>query len=249
MNSYYVKLIDREYLYLKENIKSSKKVNHLNNIIKIKKSLYLGIEYEKNVYEDIKNCLTEYINSINETSYQYDFFCKKTIKNLLKDLSYDKQIGLYTFLIRLLKINCHINDEIIWCESQIKKIELNKLWSSPNLFNFPKIFFLLSSYNIYSLLISLLLMLILINILFLPESYIGFKLFNVIYENYYKDNFILNHIVNVNNYLFNFSNGNFKIECNDLSSLLILVAIKLIFYLIIINFIIKEISRKVNKYD
>lgn len=249
MNKYYNKLIEREYNYLKEDIKPLKKVNHLNNIIRIKKSLYFGIEYEKNVYQDIKKWLIEYINSIDNSSYGYDLFCRKTVKSILSNVSNDKQIILYTFLIRLLKINCHINNEIIWCETQIKRIELNELWSSPNIFNFYKIFFLISSYNIYSLFVSLLLLLVCINILFLPETYIGLKLFTITYENYYTDNFILNHIVNINNYLFNFSNGNFKIESPDLISLLILVSIKLIFYVIIINFIIKEISRKVNKYD
>lgn len=249
MDNYYNELVEREYQYLKDSTKSSKRVNHLNNIIRIKKSLYFGMEYERNVYKDIKNCLTEYINSMNESSYGYDIFCKKTVIGLLKNVSHEKQIILYNFLIRLLKINFHINDEIIWCESQIKKIELNELWSSCNLFNFGKIFFLLSSYNIYSLLVCLLLLLAFINILFLPETYTNIKLFKITYETYYNDNFILNHIVNVNNYLFNFSNGAFKIESIDLSSLFVLVSIKLIFYIVIINFIIKEISRKVNKYD
>ncbi len=172
-------------------------------------------------------------------------FSKDIIKNILTDISDDKKLSLYYYLLRQLKINYFSNDEIIWCESEIKKIELAKLFCSNN---FIKMFFILTSYNVYTLIISLLCIIFIINILFLPEEILGITLFKITYEHYY-DNFILNHILNVNNYLLNFSNGSFKVVANTIIGFFTLVVIKIIFYIVIINYIVKQILRKVNKYE
>lgn len=245
MKDYYNRLIEEEYNKLNNSSKASAKMNHYNTIIKIKKSLYLGNKYEENIYQDIKCFLKYYICALDERSFEYDLFSKNIIKNIFMDISDDKKLVLYYYLMRQLKIKSFSNDEIIWCESQIKRIELIKFSCN---FNFIKIFFLLTSYNVYSLILFLFIIMCFINILFLPETYIGVQLFTITYENYY-DDFILNHILNVSNYLLNFSNGSFKVVTNSILGFLTLLTIKIIFYIVIINYIVKEIFRKVSKYE
>ncbi|MCD4758010.1 MAG: hypothetical protein K8R39_07035 [Arcobacteraceae bacterium] len=249
-NEYLFTLIDKEQEHLrKDDLSSSAKSNHINNIIRIKKSIYTGENYEKQIYNDLKNWIKYYIISCDENNFGYDVFDKDIIVKMLNLVSYTQQILLYNFIIRQLKINSHTNDKIIWCESKIKKIEIFLLLTSCNPIDIIKSIFLISSYNVITLLISSFIFLIFVNIIFLPKEYLGINIFQITYEIYYKDNFLLNHILNVTNYFFNFSNGNFKIILENIYDLVLLLSLKIVFYLIIINFIIKEISRSVRKYD
>lgn len=248
-NEYFLKLLKNEKTKLHEEMSPSKKVNLINNIIRIKKSVYTKNTYESQIYSDIKLWLTNYVKSLDEHDYSYDIFSKDTILKMISLVSSTKQTSLYYYLIRQLKIYSHTNDKVSWCESQIKKLEIKILWESCNIFNIFRLIFSISSYNLLMLLITSLIYIAILNIVFLPEEYIGIQLFTIEYEEYYKNNFILNHILNVTNYLFNFCNGSFKIIADSILDMIILILVKIIFYLLIINFMVKEVTRSLRKYE
>jgi hypothetical protein len=248
-SKYYQDLIDKEQLKFDKETSPSSKANYLNNIIRMKKSVYSKNSYTVYIYHDIKLWLSNYVKSFDENQYNYDIFSKDTVSQMISLVSEDRQMSLYYYLIRQLKMNSHTNDKISWCESKIKKLEIDELLKNCNVFNIFNLVFLFSSYNIFTLVITSIIYIGIVNILFLPEYYLGFKLFIIEYETYYPDNFILNHILNVTNYLFNFSNGDFKIIVNSFHGMLILVLLKIIFYLLIINFILVEMSRSLRKYE
>lgn len=241
-----IDLIKEQQNLISKSNKASEKVNYLNTIIRIKKEIYSNKNYDTHVYLDIKDWINYYLESIEENSYGYDSFNKDVIENIFNLVDYECRIILYNYLIRHLKIKFHSDSIISWCEDRIKNLELKLILQDCSITNFMKLILKLSSYNIYALIITLIILFALINLVLLPEEYTGMNFFVIKYENYLNEQFVLNHIINVSNYLFDLSNGKFEITCISIYGVIILIFIKIIFYFIILNFIIKEIIKKVN---
>lgn len=240
--------IQNEEIKLVKSSDNREKMNLTNNIIRMKMGLYNGSKLQENIYKNAKDWINYYILTIDCNNYQYDSFDKYKILKLVKLLSLSQQVSIYKYLIRQLKINAHTNDKIIWCEECIKKTEIKLLLKECKFGNSIKLVLAFSSYNIYMLIISFLILLIVINAILLPESYLGFKLFEITYAKY-TDDFLTNHIINIMNYLFNFYNNGFNIITDNIVKVLILLILKILFYLIIINFIFKQFVRSITKYE
>lgn len=243
-----IKFITQEEKKLASVCTDREKMNLLNNIIRMKKDIYTNEKYQDNIYSNIKDWIKHYILTIDNNNYKYDFFDKYKIEKMIQLLSFPQQIILYKYLIRQLKINAHTNDKILWCEERIKKTEIKLLLSECSLGNSIRLLFAVSSYNLQMLLFTFILLVVFINIIFLPKEYLGIELFTLEYAHYNED-FIINHIVNITNYLFNFYNDGFNIITDSLFTIVLLLIIKISFYLIIINFIVKQITRSISQYE
>lgn len=207
---------------------------------------YITINYKQNKSSNSYQLIKQYINfniqAIKKENYGYDEMNYDKFIKLIKPLSYDEKLAILKYLISTFNTNLpdYNLDHYL---KEIKIIEINKIFHSNKIILYPKALILLSGISTSCLIITLLSVYILTTIILLPSIDNDISLFKVEYENYH-NNFHINHILNILSVFTGLSN-NIKISPLNIIGLFLLIIGKLIFMLIIINYVYKKITDKI----
>lgn len=240
----YLKDIKNKY---KDEEKLELKLEYLNVIIEV--NLYDkhrdNIKNEQ-LYYYVKAWIELYINiKIKNMKYGYDIINMESIHNQINEFyEAEKKQRLYKYTKSLLVNHFHNSKDINECQEKIKELEIEILTDSHNIIDLFKLILLCSSKNFINLFLSIFICVTIISLMLIPDE----KTIIIKYVSYC-DNTYLNHFINITSYLFNLSNNGFEIYINSIGSLIAVIMAKLIFIVIVFNYIIIELYRKVFNHE
>lgn len=232
----------------------------LYNIAYFKECNPAATNYSQSLYLDIKNFIKYYLKDIGDYDYGYDHLNKSKFE-IISLLPAKQQISLYKYTQRLLKKYNYdggwLDDYIIKAEK--RDISSNICYNLKNILNSPtsigkviidlfRLTRVCCMQNIYSLLISLFIFFFLIVIVLLPAPKDSMQLFTI-ETTPFCNNFLANHIFNVINYIFDISIDSTKITPINGWGVIFLMFSKILFYLIIIDFLIKNLLQRISFKD
>jgi hypothetical protein len=242
MNDELIKMIENEReQYL---IASSyhDKMEIMNSIIQIKRRLLSnGCTSNLELFLDVKRFLKDYTLSLEEVKHGYDGLDFDTIFIYFNMFDEPEQLSLAKYFIRILYIN-GFEKELKKVEDFKRSLEIRYYWSNKPLSNFLKLLYLLTTYNIWTIMLTMAIIIVLSSILILPSPDWMIPIFNT-------KTLHLSSSIYFNN-LFNFIgnilgvNEAFKIEPLGLLGMIILIFGKLFIIVFVINILIKEFTNR-----
>lgn len=203
--------------------------------------------YEFEAYRDLKICLSLYAEVYDLLGYHHLEISPKKLSKIIKKFSSDEKRDLIYFFVKKLTdhgniekeeqfSNLLVEQEIICCWTNLKK-------RKSIISNACLLIFKLSSYNIYSLIFSLLLLSSLFSLVFLPAPWSWMEILSVKKINI-SNNYCLNHIANTLLYFFDIGD-HMKVSPLTFFGVLILIILKVLIVMVIGNFLFKKIIRKI----
>lgn len=191
-------------------------------------------------YIDIKCFINFYIRSRVKRDFGYDIIdANKIIRAIDFSDSPKEKHELYIWTIRILKKN-HFESESEYISLRIRQIKLEIILSQrKSLVCYAKAFMHLTSYNFWTIFITLLFLFTLSYLLLLPAFDDRFVLFDIKYQ-IYSSNFYFNHFLNMLAKTFELSRD-IKIIPQNWLGVLLLVLLKAFYLIFIINYLYKNI--------
>ena len=210
------------------------------SIIQIKKENPDLCNYSQSIYIDIKKFIKNYFDSVEEKDHGYDFIdTKKIINSVEAEYVPSARLELYSFTIRLIKSK---NQDELVDEINKKRIltKFEFILHKKSIFKYPEGVFLISSYNIFTIAISLFL-LSLVGVIIVQEAPLKyFELFSFEYENFCKIDPV-NQFLNIIAKPLGLADK-FKIIPLNVSGVFLLITFKLIYLSIVVNFLYEKVK-------
>lgn len=223
---------------LKKTINASEKSNILFNIIKLKTKDTKSNE----IYSDIKKFIDAYVESIKLADYGYDNFNYAKINRLIGLLPANQQISIVQYITSVTARELP-DYERTWFIQRKHSAEIKHICESKKYILYPKTILLYLGQSIIRLLLGLLILFILALLFLLPAPTESMAVFKVTFENYSQLT-LLNHTMNVLA-LFADLDNNIRIEPINLFGLFLIISGKIIFLVVIVNFIYYKIADKI----
>ncbi|SIQ84162.1 hypothetical protein [Pontibacter lucknowensis] len=226
------KIVRAQYFY--------QKVDAQNSILQIK--IHSGDStLSDEIYVDLKYLIIFYLKSIEEKQHGYDEIDLNKIFFYAKHLPFDQRVKILTFLHRLLALN-GFEDETESCAKELINANCELFLNDKSIVSKLRWFYLKTTKNLVAIILTLTVFYGICYILLLPTDNPQMQLFEVEYLKL-SDNFYQNHGANILAGLFQISDE-FKIKPLNTFGIIMLVIGKLMFLIIVINILIKEISNK-----
>lgn len=232
-------IISSEEEKLRNSTSPGEKINILHNLIVIKN--HTNNDHDN--YQNIKKLIDLYIENIKVGNYGYDFFNIEKINEVLKFLKHEEQISILKYALSSIKRELpeYENESIV---DSINKIKIKNIISKKKFTHFPKALLLYSTSSIFGLFIVLLAFILIVFAILLPSNEFTFSVFTISYETY-SVNFILNHLLNILS-LFADIDNDLKIQPLNAYGLILMIFAKIVFVLLIINYIYRKLSDKIS---
>lgn len=197
----------------------------------------------KGNYKDFKKFIEYYIEVVKLSDYGYDNLNHSKIEKLLNLLNYEEQISAlnYAISVSVRELPEHDKD---WFIQRKHKAEIANIFNKKIYKHYLRGCMLYCGSSLSRLILLVLGFIILVTIVLLPASNPRFILFNIEYDNYSRF-FFLNHFLNIISHLTDLDND-FKITPVNWFGLCLLILGKLLFIFIVVNFIYRKISDKLN---
>lgn len=234
-----LKLIKSEEKRLNDTDKIKDSVGILYNLIFIKNSLP---NYNE-TYQDIKKFFDLYFEAIKISGYGYDHLNIGKIEKLINLLNSREMISVLQYAISVSARELPEHDRNWFIEKQ-HSCEINIALAEKKYSMYPKLLFIYTSQNIKRLFLALFALLLTTNLILLPNPYNELTIFEIQYEKY-SENFLGNHFLNIISMFADIKNG-FEIKPQNWVGLIYIVIGKTFFALLIVNFIYRKISDKIN---
>jgi hypothetical protein len=222
-------------------ISPNDRMNSINCLIQIKRRENPN---DSDLYWLTKDLIKTYIIGIDKRKFiGYDSL---NLNRILKFISYfdlTHRVNLLKFTVRELKSNQY-EEEAHTVELELNKLELKNTWEKYRVKRPFKLLFHLTTFNLCSIVISILIIPIIGIILFYPFGTPIFHLYDVSYEHITND-FISNHIANCLMTFVGFDGISIK-PTGIFGSLLILFG-KIMFFVAIFNFFLDKMSKHLIK--
>ena len=232
-------IIKSEELKLNQSISAKESSDILYNLIFIKKKT----NPYNNKYKDIKKFFNLYIKSKNDENFGYENLNYKKIDKLINLLKpAEKPVIIDYFISILIREFPEANRE--WFIAKKHDCEISLIINEKKYMQYPKLLFLFFGKNIIRLIIALFSLFLLTSLFLLPALNDFFIIFNIQYENY-SDLFYFNHVLNTLS-LFSGLSNNLKITPINWFGLLVLIFGKILFIILIVNFIYIKITDKMS---
>jgi len=240
MEEQLLSIIANEESKLLNHVSHSDRMCILGSIINIKKELILRDIKNVDIYIDLKKYIKENIHAIDENKFEYDDVRKGFIKEILIGFPDRQKLRIYKYMKKELVAH-GFTDSLNWCINEIRGLEHIIAYEDGNYFKWAtyKIASSLTSIIVFLLFVTLLCTLIL-----MPAPIEAFSAYNMEYDNYC-DNKIINHFLNVICVLFGSANKGKITPTTPLGVISLLVG-KIVLIVIVINFIIKEVERRLD---
>lgn len=219
---------------IKKKDKSENIFELINSIIEVKH--YLKIN---NLYSDIKKWIKYYLLILEERSFNYDIFNYNKIEKKINYLeSLDEKISITKYIIRLLK-KFHRTGDIKKFIKLRRKFELINAITREG--SFIKLSYSLFSYNIFTLLTTILLSIIIFSYIWLISQE-NYNLISITLLQFSKEYIFINYVYNFLCIVFNL---NLTLTLDSQLEIIYFSLIKIYFFIIITYYIIKEIAMRI----
>ncbi|MCD8440902.1 hypothetical protein [Tenacibaculum finnmarkense] len=235
-------ILKKEYSKLLcENITPTGKVNLLNNIVQFKLNETEYKKFHNDLSIDIKRYLNSLIELAENGARNYDIINEDKLM-FLNEVSFSDKIIYIDYFIRILEKSAFKEDiktlQKIKYESILKQSWQN-IWSFKSILNIL-IYFPL--YNIYTLLVSLILITLITNLILLPApfNFMSLLCFKIDYLTI-SSNYNYNHFLNVTSSLIGVNNK-FSITPLDSKSMIILIFGKIFVFFYVVTLIFNKLT-------
>ncbi|GAB4093558.1 hypothetical protein [Flaviaesturariibacter terrae] len=235
-------IIREEYAKLSPNLEDYQRIQIISNIIELKKKSS-NPNTINSIFSDCRNYVKYSVTAIDSPGFGYFPLHKEKIDKITATLSSTQQINVLEYLGRLLKIH-HLDDEINWHKKAIKEKKIDaylESWSVVDKFRLVRD---IATYNLGTLVITVLLLYCLYAIILLPAPTNDFVCFESEFKRY-SDNSIANHISNT---LLGFTaiddDEGVKIHAKNIGGVVIMLALKGIVLLLFVKFLLDELKEK-----
>ena len=196
-------------------------------------------DIEQSLYLDIKSFIKYYISSIEKKDYGYDKLETRKLKSAIEYLQdFKEKYELCLFSLRLIGLKGH-EIELSKFVRYRNDCKTSYLKSKKTLSAYLKLIQHLTSYDLKSILLSVLLIFILSNIIFLPSRFEVFELFEMSYKDY-ADNFFINHVLNILSAAFGIEDDKIVKPLNG-GGVILLSILKSLYILIFLNYLYQKI--------
>jgi hypothetical protein len=235
-------------LYGRTGLTAAYKFNKINSICEIKKACPELKNFKRSIYQDIKFYLISYVKSAENKKFGYDELRLELAFELIKSFSPKERISLAKYFQKILKQH-YLEDELKKCSLFVNQCEFHhsKVQLKERKEIFSNILILLSSgitYNNITIGLILLIIPIAKILILLPAPFKSWIFYKVEYDNI-SSVFFINHILNCIGDFFGITK-NFKIQYLNWFSFLTAIFGKVFLILVIINFLIKELIRRLS---
>ena len=236
-------LIARESILIDKQEHSYQKLGIVFNLIELKIQSSKESD-KKDIFIYLKKMINFYIDSIDETYFGYYDNNDENSNKLLEKIAYvsvEEQLNLIDFLQRRLRIAGFIKESEVFDKNREDlKLRLLLRKKYKNIF---KILGYISTRNLFSLFISILLIYLIYTTMLLPAPLKSMELFQLTYQKY-SSNFLINHFSNT---LLSFCqiDSRFSIIPNSFLGVVVLIIMKLSILVLLFNFLINEFKRKI----
>ena len=237
MENYIKNLIETEERSIQQSNDCNDIVNRIYNLIFIKHIENMG------VYVDIKTFIRYYTRLVETNKYGYDSLCFDKAFKVIDLLPYNERISLLNFLISIITRE-YPEFEIETIQTRIKEIKIEKIFLEKRWGEIPNAILVWSSLRVCTLLIVLTLFVVIAYLVLLPAPVFISPLFEIKYVNY-SSCFHLNHLLNILSLFMDIDSG-CEVKALNPIGLIELMIGKIVFILLIVNFVYKKIIDKIS---
>lgn len=203
-------------------------------IIGIKKNNRLVERYKQSLYNDVKHFLINYLQSFETEDYGYDVPNEDKVKEAIDSLPQKECLAMYRFARVLYEERGY---DTAFIERKVNQLKTIVAFDEKHYFKF---LLQLSSYNVWTLLLSYLVFICIVLIVLLPAPFSWFSILDVNLHEFVQStpkNYLLNTLAIVSG-----SDYGQTIVPTGTRGMLLLITGKIIFYLLIVNFILKKLE-------
>ncbi len=218
----------------------SEAVNKIYSLILLKKT----VNAENEIYKLSKLFIVNYVEVIKNSDYGYDTFNYEKVEKILNCLNYKSQISILLFIISNMTKELPEYDKD-WFICKKNSVQIKDILQNFKVKNVFKLISLFSGLNILTLFSTLLIVFFFTSIILLPSPLNFCEIFEIKYENYSSD-FITNHLLNILT-LFADLDNDFKVKPLNGVAILMMLFSKIIFIILIVNFVYVKITEKINE--
>ncbi len=241
MNQDVIRLRIAEQAESIKNISSpSEAVNKLYNLILLKGS----VDDKNEIYKLSKVFIDNYIEVIKSSDYGYDSFNFEKIEKILNQLDYKSQVSILQFIISNMTKELPEYDKE-WFICKRHSVQIQDILQDFKLRNIFKLISLFSGLNTLTLFATLVFVFFITFIILLPSPLDFCEIFEIKYDNY-SQNFTANHFLNILT-LFADLDNDFKITPLNWVAIIMMVTSKVLFIVLIVNFVYVKITDKISK--
>lgn len=233
----YKEYIDNLYEKFRREKRDETKSQIIFNIIEIKIKYNLK-DYKYSLYTDIKQFIKHYINSKEFKDYGYDSLNHNKILMYIECLEPQKSLNLLLYLKKTLQKSF---DDIKWLDAPISKTKIRIYISKHNIL---MALLYLSTYSLANMLISLAILYIIVCLILFPVAHPVIPMFEIQYGTF-DSNTIINHFINIGGLIFNIDIG-CKVTSISLGGFILYAIGKLLFWIVITNFIFLKLEKKLS---
>lgn len=233
-------IIDEEYKKLKEAETYSAKLNLINTVILLKQNL--SNSSNCSLYADIRKFLEFNVYAHEESHREYYLIKENRIDEKLALVSDSERDSLLEFFIRELK-KSGFEDISQFYYQKFKLARIKARFKKKTLINFLIGTLQLSAFNLLAISLSILVLFIILYIVLLPCPNPDFILFRIDFNDLH-NNFFINHLLNILVFIFGL-NEDVKVTPISSGGVLLGVIGKIVFYVIVINFLITELLKRI----
>lgn len=224
---------------LKIEYKNKKNINDKFNLL----NLIVQIEveddkYNSSLYEHLKIWLKLYIKSIENNKMEYDKIVFSKVKEKIELLNIEQQYEILKYFIRFLKKELHETAEY---ELYKKRLEIKILFKK---YKFTSLLIKGSSYNFWTVTLAFFVFTFVSAITWkiLQTESLGLMKINL---NMYSSSEYWNYFFNILGYVFSLGSA---LSVNSSVEFIFLLLVKLLFFVLITYFVLREVSKKMEKY-
>lgn len=215
----------------------NERMNATNCLIQIKRRVN---PKDEDLYWLTKQLMKSYICGVSERRFLgYDNINIRKLETFYSDFNLQQKVSILNYTIRELKLNQY-DDEADQLETELSRLEVSATWEKHQFTRPFKLLYHLTTFNIYSVIISLSVIPIAAIIFFLPFDSPLFHLFDVSYESI-SDNKFVNHISNC--FMMFAGMDGISIKPTGLIGSSVILIGKTIFFVVVFNFFLDRFSK------
>ncbi len=198
-------------------------------------------------FKDLKIIFELYSETFHLKGYNYNSLSIETVSTIISGFDCFQQRELIQYLIKTLAKKGNEDEAKKWLQ-ELAILEMKCCLESIKkfkrvIYHFFKLLYKATSYNLYTLILSILSYLFICYLIFLPAYFDCFQLLEIKRITISSSKF-WNEIANILLYLFDFDNK-MDIKPYNFFGVLLLVILKVFFVLILVNVLIKELLNKI----
>lgn len=205
--------------------------------------LNIDLERQDKIYPIMKSYFFFHLKSVKNSAHGYDKVNLEKLNELINSLPVKQKVSFLDYCVSLVKLN-HTEETLDWLLDKRHKCRAEYLWKEKSVNKKLLSILLLASSNVRNLIITIILIFFIVSLILAPSPCEQLSIFEIQYHDY-SDSLFLNHIANMLTMFLDFDND-LKVSPSGFVSLLFLAMAKIIYILLIVNFIYLRLVDKLS---